>query len=70
MGRCVDLDDLLDAAGVAEVLGLSKPTAVSVYQSRYADFPSPVLASSSGKCQFWLRAEIEAWSDARGRSNR
>ncbi len=70
MGRMVDLDDLLDAAGVADLLGLSKPTAVSVYQRRYDDFPEPVLASSAGTCQFWHRAEIEAWSDGRRRANR
>ena len=68
MGRKVDLDDLLDAAGVAEVLGLSKPTAVSVYQRRYHDFPAPVLASSAGTCQFWLRVDIEAWSESRRRA--
>ncbi len=62
MGRQVDLDDLLEAAQVAKVLGLSKATAVSVYQRRYEDFPLPVLASSSGRCQFWLRQDVVSWS--------
>lgn len=70
MGRTVDLDDLVDAVGVAEVLGLSKATAVSVYQRRYDDFPAPVLASSAGTCQFWHRADIEAWSAGRRRVDR
>jgi predicted DNA-binding transcriptional regulator AlpA len=61
MGRRVDLDDLLEAAQVAELLGLSKATAVSVYQRRYDDFPEPVLASASGRCQFWLRQDLEGW---------
>ncbi len=65
MGRQVDLDDLLEAAQVAELLGLSKATAVSVYQHRYEDFPAPVLASTSGRCQFWLRQEVEAWLRSR-----
>ena len=66
MGRQVDLDDLLEAAQVAELLGLSKATAVSVYQHRYEDFPVPVLASASGRCQFWLRQELELWRSGRG----
>lgn len=65
MGRRVDLDDLLEAAQVADLLGLSKVTAVSVYQHRYKDFPPPVLASASGRCQFWLRQEVEAWLQSR-----
>lgn len=65
MGQNVDLEDLLEAAQVAELLGLSKATAVSVYQHRYGDFPRPVLTSSSGRCQFWLRSEIEAWATRR-----
>lgn len=70
MGRTVDVDDLVDAVGVAELLSLSKATAVSVYQRRYDDFPAPVLASSAGTCQFWHRADIEAWSDARRGADR
>ncbi len=65
MGKIVDLDDLLDAAQVAELLGLSKATAVSVYQGRYEDFPRPVLMSSSGRCQFWLRSDVAAWTTSR-----
>jgi predicted DNA-binding transcriptional regulator AlpA len=61
MARLVDLDDLLDASGVAELLGLSRATAVSVYQRRYEDFPPPVLATASGRCQFWLREDVATW---------
>lgn len=66
MGQRVDLDDLLEAAQVADLLGLSKATAVSVYQRRYVDFPEPALASASGRCQFWLRQDLERWRSARG----
>jgi len=65
MGRLVDLDDLLEASEVASLLGLSRATAVSVYQSRYEDFPVPVLTASTGRCQFWLRSDVEAWSASR-----
>ena len=68
MGRQVDLDDLLEAAQVAELLGLSRATAVSVYQGRYDDFPEPVLSSASGRCQFWLRHDVAKWLQRRAES--
>ena len=39
MGRSVDVDDLIDPARVAEIIGLSNPNGVSVYERRYPDFP-------------------------------
>jgi predicted DNA-binding transcriptional regulator AlpA len=68
MGRTVDLDDLLDAASVAELIGLGDARSVSTYRTRDEDFPSPVLMSSGGRCQFWLRAEVEAWHARRRRA--
>jgi predicted DNA-binding transcriptional regulator AlpA len=61
MGRTVDLDDLLDAAAVAKLIGLGDARSVSTYRTRDDDFPAPVLMSSGGRCQFWLRTEVEAW---------
>lgn len=67
MGRKVDLDDLLDATQVAELLGLSSRGAVSVYRQRYEHFPEPILERSSGRCQFWLRQDVVRWRQlARG----
>ena len=60
MARRVSTDDLLDAGGVAEVLGLSNPNAVSVYRARYQDFPEP--AWEGGRCVLWVRSDIEAWA--------
>lgn len=65
MGTEVDLDDLLDADQVAELLELSSRTAVSVYRRRYIDFPLPVLDRGSGKCRFWLKADVLAWAKSR-----
>ncbi len=61
----VDTDDLLDAAEVAEVLGLARPSSVSTYRLRYEDFPVPVIDKASKKCMLWLRADVEGWRDAR-----
>ena len=38
MGRRVDIDDLVDAAQVAELLGLSQPNSVYLYQAE--DMPT------------------------------
>jgi len=63
----VDLDDLIDATGVAGLLGLARRSAVTVYRSRYPDFPQPVRTSEGGRCLLWLRPDVEAWARATGR---
>lgn len=67
MAQRVDLNDLLDATEVAELLGLSSRGAVSVYRKRYPDFPAPVLERASGRCQFWHRPDVDAWLVSRRR---
>ena len=61
MGRKVDTDDLLDAQGVADLLGLAQRNTVSLYQRRYPKMPRPVIDLGNGRCKMWLRAEIAAW---------
>jgi predicted DNA-binding transcriptional regulator AlpA len=70
MSRMVPIDDLLDAHGVAEVLGLSHPNTVSVYQHRYEDMPRPVIDLGKGRVKLWLRPEIEGWSARQGTRSR
>ncbi len=70
MGRQVDLDDLLDADEVAELLGLSSRGAVSVYRRRYPDFPDPAMGKASGRCQFWHREDITNWATGRATLDR
>jgi predicted DNA-binding transcriptional regulator AlpA len=62
----VNTEDLVDAQGVAELLGLSQRTAVSVYQRRYPDMPGPVVILSRGRTRLWLRSEIIAWAKRTG----
>jgi predicted DNA-binding transcriptional regulator AlpA len=67
----VETADLIDARGVAEILGLSHPNNVSVYRHRYADMPQPVVSLGRGRCVLWLRPEIERWAkdlEASGRT--
>jgi glutathione-regulated potassium-efflux system ancillary protein KefG len=62
MGRRVDVDDLVDANGAAELLGLAHRNTVSVYQHRYDDMPRPVVDLGDGRIKLWLRPELESWA--------
>jgi predicted DNA-binding transcriptional regulator AlpA len=67
----VETDDLLDADGVAELLGLAQRNSVSLYQRRYPTMPRPALDLGERRVKLWLRSEIEAWSkqqEAEGRT--
>jgi predicted DNA-binding transcriptional regulator AlpA len=62
----VNTDDLLTAAEVAEVLGLSHYNSVTTYLNRYETFPRPVIERSGGRIRLWLRQDIETWVATRG----
>lgn len=64
-----DTDDLVDALGVAALLGLRQRTSISVYQQRYPDMPRPVLDLGPGRPRLWSRAAITAWAAATGRTS-
>jgi glutathione-regulated potassium-efflux system ancillary protein KefG len=70
MARKVNLDDLIDAHGVAAVLGLTHRNTVSVYQQRYEDMPRPVLDLGDGRVKLWLRPEVERWAAAQASKGR
>jgi predicted DNA-binding transcriptional regulator AlpA len=61
----IDPADLIDAHGIAELLGLSHRSSVSTYRKRHDDFPAPVVDMGAGRCLLWLRADVEAWSAGR-----
>ena len=64
----IDTADLLDAGEVSLLLGLSgNPRSISVYRSRYEDFPEPVVSKNGGKCTLWHRQDVEAWARSTGR---
>ena len=74
MAHQVATEDLIDAHGVADVLGLAHRNTVSVYQRRYADMPRPVVDLGPARSKLWLRTEIERWAakraQGRGRTTR
>jgi hypothetical protein len=65
MGRMVDLDDLVDAHDVAEILGLAHATSVHLYQRRYPEMPRPILDRGGRRARLWLRTEITVWTKPR-----
>ena len=66
MAKAVDLEDLIDATGVAQLLGLAQRNTVSLYQRRYPDMPRPVVDLGRGRCKLWVRSDIERWMHGRG----
>jgi predicted DNA-binding transcriptional regulator AlpA len=66
MGRRVDLDDLLDAQAVADMIGLTHRNGVYTYRHRHADFPQPVI--THGRCYMWHRSDIQRWMRSRGKA--
>jgi hypothetical protein len=62
MSPNVATEDLIDAHGVAEILGLNLRNTVSVYQQRYSDMPRPVLDLGRGRPKLWLRPDMERWA--------
>ena len=67
MPPLVRTEDLIDAQGVADVLGLAQRSSVSVYQHRYPGMPRPVLYLGPGRPMLWLKPEIESWGRSTGR---
>ncbi len=70
MPRKVDPAELVDAQGVADLLGLSHRNTVSLYQKRYADMPRPVVDMGNGRCKLWLDSEMRTWASERVQAGR
>ena len=69
----IDPDDLVDASGVAQLLGLSHRNSVTTYLKRYPEMPRPIVDLSSSRCRLWLRSDILDWietHETRGRTSR
>ena len=58
----VATEDLIDANGVAAIVGLTHRNSVSLYQRRYDDMPRPVVELSGGRTKLWLRSEMDRWA--------
>lgn len=65
MSPTINTEELVDAKGVAEMLGLAHRNTVSTYQKRYPDMPRPVIDLGRGRSRLWLRGELQAWDSTR-----
>ena len=67
MPRTVEVADLIDAQGVAALMGLAQRNTVSGYQRRYPDMPRPVIDLGPGRPRLWLRSQVVDWMREHGR---
>lgn len=65
MTPTIRTEDLVDAQGIADLLGLAQRNTVSGYQRRYPDMPRPVIDLGKGRPRLWKRSEIERWAKER-----
>ncbi|MEM8708126.1 MAG: hypothetical protein AAGE98_16805 [Actinomycetota bacterium] len=65
MAPMVNTEELADAREIADMLGLSHPNSVSLYQRRYPEMPRPIIDLGPGRPRLWLRPGIEAWAASR-----
>jgi glutathione-regulated potassium-efflux system ancillary protein KefG len=70
MSPTVSTEDLIDAQGIADLLGLAQRNTVSLYQRRYPDMPRPVIDLGRGRPRLWLRSEITEWIRVTGRKTK
>lgn len=63
----IDTEDLIDAQGVADMLGLAYRNAVSEYQRRYPEMPRPVVDLGPGRPRLWSRKAMLEWARETGR---
>ena len=70
MGRKVDIDDLIDVNGVADLLGLSQRNTVTTYLRRYPHMPRPVVEFESSRIRLWLKSEVVEWAHKTGRTSK
>jgi glutathione-regulated potassium-efflux system ancillary protein KefG len=61
MTPMINTDDLLDAQGVADLIGLRHANSVHTYLRRYPAMPRPVLDLGPGRPRLWLRPQVERW---------
>lgn len=57
------MEELVGAAEVAEILGVSRQRVTQLVAR--PDFPAPVAVLAMGKV--WARDDVEAWAEARER---
>ena len=65
MGRKVDVDELIDAQGISDLLGVQR-TQPHQWRDRDIGFPEPISAPLT-KAVLWHWPEVKAWAIKTGR---
>ena len=66
MGRRLDVEQLVDAAEIAERLGVSGRQVVQNWVHRYEDFPTPAVRRTRAVLWYW--PEVKTWARQTGRA--
>ncbi len=64
MGRKIDVDQLVDARGIADRLNWPRPHLVHYFVRTDPDFPDPVWQGSEGRggLRLWYWPEVDRWA--------
>ena len=71
MPRKVNVDNLVGAQEIADLLGVARPQVIHEWRRRHPDFPAPVaqLGGAGKRSAFhvWNWPDVERWARATGR---
>jgi predicted DNA-binding transcriptional regulator AlpA len=67
VARKVDVDQLVDAAEIADRLGVSGRQVVQNWMHRYDDFPEPVVRRTRAVLWYW--PDVKKWIHQTGRDS-
>lgn len=65
VGRKIDVDELVGAQEIADLLDVARPQVIHAWRRRHEDFPQPVQTLSMGHLWHW--PEVKAWAVKTGR---
>jgi glutathione-regulated potassium-efflux system ancillary protein KefG len=65
MAPMVNTEQLIDSRQLADLIGLSHPNSVSLYQRRYPDMPRPIVDLGRGRPRLWLKPDVVDWLSSR-----
>jgi predicted DNA-binding transcriptional regulator AlpA len=65
VSRTVKVENLIEAQGIADRLGLAQRQTIDSWMRRHPDFPRPL--GTWGRTRLWDWSEVEAWARRTGR---
>jgi hypothetical protein len=65
VGRRIDVDELVGAQEIADLLDVARPQVIHGWRGRNIGFPEPVQSLSMGHLWYW--PDVKAWAIKTGR---